>query len=156
MKSWKTFERRVARMIVDKFKSKGITEDDCYRTPMSGAHRISSKANPGDLVISSRLEKLFPVHVECKAVKSVDFTKLYEPSRTWKKSWWIRQWMEQVERDSAKKPSLIPLLVFKTDYSMPLCAHRREDGGTALRRFQFEWHGKVWYVIPFASFLKQF
>jgi hypothetical protein len=112
------FERQAAALIVCAFKDFGITKKDVYRTPGSGGHRYASKTDPGDLVISPKLRKLFPFSTECKSYARVRLAQFLYPVRLWKKSWKCQKWLLQLRQATEKQSAdagewLIPLLVFK-------------------------------------------
>lgn len=98
------FERAVADLIL-KLVGKPFTKKDCYRTPLSGGHRFSAKS---DLMLSSRLKKVFPFSVECKHQKTFTLQMLFSETKL------IHDWMDQAVagcvRDNAK---LLPLLVMR-------------------------------------------
>lgn len=108
-----SFERKVAKMIVAAFAKQGITKEDCYRTPGSGGHKYACKVDPGDLVLSPKLQKLFNFGVECKFYKSLDWAMLLRPDnrRGDFGSWW-RQAVKATQGTSK-----CPLLVFKGNRS---------------------------------------
>lgn len=114
------FEREVAKKIVKAFSKFGIKETDCYRTPLSGGHRVASKADPGDLVISPELRELFPFTVECKRVEAFSLVHLLVPSavREKKKSWLENKFLDQAVRETL--PKTRPLLVVRRNNEEPL------------------------------------
>lgn len=112
------FEREVAKMIVATFASKGITKEDCYRTPLSGGHVYASKKDPGDLQISAALAKLFPYSVECKSYRSLPWEKLVRRTTSIFDKWW-----EQALR-AAEGTKRLPILVFKQNGSPAYVMYR--------------------------------
>lgn len=120
-----TFERTVAKLIVDAFAHKGVTNKDCYRTPLSGGHVHASGYDPGDLVMSSKLKKLFgvplgtgkrkPFSVECKHYKKIDLFKLFQEQVTGE----IPGWWDQAEFAAAASGA-VPLLLMKQNNSQIL------------------------------------
>lgn len=110
------FERIVGKKVVRAFKKAGFSVDDtdCYRTPSSGGHRYAKHEDPGDLVISKRLRKVFPFSVECKDQKSLEISRFLLPMNTHKASWPEHQFLAQCVEAAKLKKKLTPLLVFKT------------------------------------------
>lgn len=153
MKSWKRFERSVAAQIVATFADLGIGNKDCYRTPMSGGHRYARKNDPGDVVISSRLRKYFPFHVECKCYATVDLSQFLVPMRLWKKSWYATKWLKQME--DAAVDGMIPLLIFKEDKGETLAAAPVQLGLGFVNRLNFVYQGREWNVVRFSTFLRK-
>lgn len=155
-----SFERRVAALVVKAFSSFGITKTDCYRTPLSGGHRFASKVDPGDLVMTKKLRKLFPFHVECKHYRKVELFPLWlMGSKAYKKAWKFRSWIKQASTASegqAKKFSMAPMVVFKGNGSAPImCLYP----ATAAQvhpsiRLVFKYEGEKWYATTFAEFLR--
>lgn len=107
------FERQVAKMIVEAFSDHGIDSKHCYRTPLSGGHRYAKKCDPGDLVMSPELRKLFPFAVEAKSYKRLKWRELLSPL---KKSGQFYKWWQQACL-GATSQGLNPLLVFKENNS---------------------------------------
>lgn len=148
------FERKVAGMVVATFKDYGITSKDCYRTPLSGGHQYASKTDPGDLVISPKLRKLFNFHVECKSYASIRLDSFLYPVKAWKKSWKCSKWLAQI--DAAKVGTLTPLLVFKENHGEILAAFPVRECDPALTfrcRLSFWYHGEEWLVVRFKKLL---
>lgn len=104
------FERKVAKMVIAAFEDFGITSEDCYRTPSSGGHRFAKKQDPGDLVTSKRLRRLFPFSVECKSYKTLDWAGLMNNSSRQFKEWWD-------QACAASTKDCKPLLVFRQNRS---------------------------------------
>lgn len=102
------FERHVSKLIVTAFESSGITSRDCYRTPSSGGHRFAKRKDPGDLVISKRLRRLFPFSVECKFVRRLLWSVLFS-NRKSKQHWSV--WWEQAKIASSRQCP--PILIFR-------------------------------------------
>lgn len=149
------YERRVAGIIVEYFQGMGISEKDCYRTPMSGGHRYASKTDPGDLTLSKRLAKMLPFSIECKFYKEIDIWQFYLPEKLWGKSWCCQKWLAQTCAAAKGKKGKYPLLVFRQNNSidlaalselMPVCAH-------IPRKLRFTYLGKTWYVVRFKDLL---
>lgn len=103
------FERVIAKLVVERFAEHGITNLDCYRTPLSGGHFAASKVDPGDLLISPALRKLFPYSVEAKFYKELQWRVILsdKPIKGNLETWWIQCCK------AASKTELIPMLVFK-------------------------------------------
>ena len=149
------FERKVAHLVVNAFKDLGITSKDAYRTPMSGGHRYARKNDPGDVVISYRLRKIFNFHVECKCYATVKLDQFLVPVKLWKKSWKAAKWLKQME-DAAVK-DMIPLLVFKenngeTFAAFPVVPSKVPPFACKLL---FVYHGEEWAVVRFVTFLRK-
>lgn len=120
------YENKTAKKVVAAFAAFGIRRKDCYRTPLSGGHKFASQKDPGDLIISKRLEKMFPFSVECKFYKKVKLWALWTPIEDQKKAWKFRIWLRQARKAAGKK---IPLLVFKENNGPDMCAFPTENGG---------------------------
>lgn len=116
------FERKVAKLIIATFANKGITKQDCYRTPGSGGHRFASKTDPGDLVLSPKLRKLFDYCVECKSYKTVPWGRLLSSGNNGIFDDWWKQTCK-----AAKTTKAPPLLVFKHNGSEPYVMVRLID-----------------------------
>ncbi len=158
MKNWKGFERDVAKAVVKTFADHGITNKDCFRTPQSGGHLYARQTDPGDLVISSKLRKLFPCHVECKAWASIRMDQFLVPVSQWKKSWNCRKWLAQM--DEAAVDGLIPLLVFKenngaTLAAFPVDVHYGFSNAAFQRKMSFWYQKREWNVVRFEAFLRK-
>lgn len=151
-----TFERQIAHMVVTAFLPFGITNKDCYRTPLSGGHIHASGNDPGDLVISPKLERIFPISVECKSYKKLDWPKLLcDCDGHWLT--WYRQ-----ARKASKGLARTAMLVFKQNMSEPFAMINMRklkdltDNGvlpnpkiiTCVRAF-----GEVVVVMPFREVL---
>ena len=109
------FERTVAKLILEA-AGKPFGKKDCYRTPMSGGHPFAGES---DLVISKKLQRLFPFCVECK------FYKNWEPAMLLSGTGGTMKWVEQVTF-SAKKDKFKrqPLLVIKANRRPIMAATR--------------------------------
>ena len=118
------FEREVAKLIIKAFACYGIKRKDCYRTPLSGGHRFASKLDPGDLVVSARMRKLFPFSVEAKHHKNItglEWGALLcgnDPAE-------LLSWWRQTVR-AAKTRKLEPLLVFKQNFGRIFAMYRAQ------------------------------
>lgn len=88
------YENTIIRKLTAAFKPLGIHEDDCYRTRNSGA----TKTQPGDIQLSPRFGKMFPVLVECKHYKRVKY-QLGKSLDHQDKSFHLLKWWKQVERE---------------------------------------------------------
>jgi hypothetical protein len=113
-----SFERTVAGLIIEAFTDLGIEKKDCYRTPLSGGHRFASKQDPGDLLCSKRLSKLFPYAVECKCYKRINWIELLSPLAANKGQfgpWWTQACK------AAGTTGKLPLLVFKGNGTKVFC-----------------------------------
>lgn len=117
-----SFERKIAGMIVKAFASRGITKKDCYRTPSSGGHRYAKETDPGDLVLSPELTKLFPFSIECKHYRKLDWHKLLTPGA---KGHWDNWWKQCLK---ATPTGRYPMVVFQANRSIPFVMFNRDDG----------------------------
>lgn len=147
------YENRIAKEVIAAFACFGIKRKDCYRTPGSGGHRFAKKKDPGDLVISPKLRKMFPFSVECKFYKKVKLWALWWPVEDQKKSWRFRPWIRQA-RKAAKGTKLIPLLVFKENNGPDMAAFPATDAAWQLGFKKFatpflrtRWHNQTWMVV---------
>ena len=111
------FERHVAGLIIDAFKEYGIQKEDCYRTPLSGGHRFAAKSDPGDLLMTPKLQALFPFVVECKFYKKLNWVDLMNPVglKSQFGTWWAQA------TKAAHELSKPPLLVFKGNRTDVYC-----------------------------------
>lgn len=153
-----SFERKVAKEVVTAFARFGITSKDCYRTPMSGGHIFAKQSDPGDLVISDRLRKYFPMHVEAKHWRRIELWPLWEPEIKQLDAWKFKGWLKQVT-DASRGTPLRPLLVFKGNGNMPvMCAwplwSLDKNVKKPEHRLRFIYAGKPWYVSLFADLLR--
>lgn len=105
------YENKIAKKVILAFACFGMKRVDCYRTPGSGGHRFAHKKDPGDLVLSSRMRKLFPFSVECKFYRKVKLWPLWIPIEDQKRAHKFRLWLRQAKAAAGEKK--IPLLVFK-------------------------------------------
>lgn len=104
------FERKVAGLIVEAFSEFGICKTDCYRTPLSGGHFAASKKDPGDILMSPKLQKLFPFVIECKSYKKLQWDRMilsHQGVRGIMVKWWKQA------RKAALKTGGLPMVVFK-------------------------------------------
>lgn len=116
------FERHVSKVLIAAFEAYGVTAEDCYRTPQSGGHRFARKEDPGDLVISKRLQKLFPFCVECKFYKKLQWNALLTKQKD--KSHWT-DWWDQAVTASNRQPvahRYEPMLVCRQNFDKTLYA----------------------------------
>jgi hypothetical protein len=88
------YENTIIRKLTVVFKPLGIHPDDCYRTRNSGA----TKAQPGDIQLSPRFGKIFPVLIECKHYKNVKY-QLGKPIDNQDKSFHLLKWWKQVNKE---------------------------------------------------------
>lgn len=114
------FERHVAKLIVTAFAGEGITAKDCYRTPLSGGHIHASKSDPGDLVMSRALRKLFPYSVECKHYRDLEWPKLLSSNSKGE----FAQWWAQACKAAG---NLAPVLIFRQNRSSAFAMVRKSD-----------------------------
>lgn len=151
-----SFERKVANMVVNTFADKGITKEDAYRTPLSGGHRYAKGKDPGDLVISERLLKYFPFHVEAKSYKRIYFPALWMPQKKWLKAWNFGKWLKQV-CDACDDNTRHPMLIFRGNNTpefamiprlMPLTVGLKP-------RLMIEYEGEEWCVVLFQNLLRR-
>jgi hypothetical protein len=155
------FENEVAKIVAHAFRHFGITSTDSYRTPSSGGHRFAKKKDPGDLVISKKLRELFPFSVEVKSYGKIDLFKLFTPIEDHLKSSQFKQWLAQTCAACNGNKRLYPMLVFKQNQSVILCAipavypliaHFSRRNYT---RTKMQYRGETWYVVRFDQLLKQ-
>ena len=111
------FENKIAKTLVKAF---GLKKKDCYRTPGSGGHRQASKTDPGDLVISKRMRKVFPFSVECKHYKAVPLYWFFKPEKKRPKQ--LKSWLSQAETSAKKQKKMYPLLIFRANNAPIFCA----------------------------------
>lgn len=150
-----SFERHVAKLVVTAFDCLGITQEDCYRTPSSGGHKYAKKEDPGDLVISKKLHKYFPFHIEAKHYRKVSLNALFTPIEKQKRAWKFKGWVEQV--NAASRKGMHPVIVFKEN-SGPVLALLPQIMPLAARvgiRFRTKYKGETWYVMEFAAMLRE-
>lgn len=112
------YERTVAVLIVEAFKDRGITKDDCFRTPRG--------SKEGDLKCGSALAKLFPFTIEAKHYNSVPSLHLLKKFHRMQISWPWRKWWIQLEEECkiTKKPGL---LIFREDNGLNLVSFYSKD-----------------------------
>lgn len=147
------FERQVAKMIIATFEGRGITAEDCYRTPLSGGHVHASKENPSDLQMSAKLLKLFPYSVECKCYRKVNlFPAMYLRNNKGQLAEW---WKQAVKACNGREP----LVVFKqngSDIFVMAKSHVAKERGA------FPWlatrmaDGSAVRIWSFSRFLESF
>lgn len=147
-------ENHLAKEIVAAFEEFGITREDCYRTPSSGGHRFAKKEDPGDLVTSKKLRKLFPFSVEAKHYKDVDLFPFFDSAKNWKKSWKVLAWLKQTV--AATKGKLHPMLVFRMNGEQSLCAIPGLYPLVAALKpiLKFMYDGEEWYLVRFDRLLR--
>jgi hypothetical protein len=104
-----TFERLIAKDIIAAFAAHGITNKDCYRTPLSGGHFAARKSDGGDLVTSPTLRAWFPYSLEAKHHRAIDLNPLMVEAAI--KRGQIPVWWAQC-RKAASETKQHPLLVF--------------------------------------------
>lgn len=98
------FERLVSRLILKAAGDK-FSKEDCYRTPMSGGHPFAGES---DLVVSAKLQEIFPFCVECKHGYGWDAYRMFHPNAL------FMSFVEQASRSAAKdRFGRIPLLVIR-------------------------------------------
>lgn len=147
-----SFERRVAGMIVKAFECFGAGKSDAYRTPSSGGHQYAKKEDPGDLVISKKLRKWFPHHVECKNYRRVNFGRFLASSTERKKSWQEFRWLDQALSASKK---YIPILVIKENHGESMCVVPvLASGFKPVPRLVFRYKNQTWCLCRFKRYLE--
>lgn len=164
------FEREIAKAVIEAFQvyDPSIGIEDCYRTPMSGGHRAARKQDPGDLVMSSRLAKLFPVHVECKKQQSLEVFHFFDDLK--KPSWGAPNWIRQAEEASGRNTAGFPMVVMSKNNHPVLCCYPRtglkrvhpglhqhfEDMDyVSFQKFPFYFDKKWWFLCRFEDFLRE-
>lgn len=147
----KRAERAIAKMVMRAFCDYGISSKDCYRTPSSGAHPYAKLNDPGDLVMSPKLRKLFPYHVEVKDHANVNIAHLLIPAKQWKKDWKFGSWFKQVT--TATRKNLYPMLVFHTTgrFWMAAVADLLAPTTPCLILYAEK---RKWYVVEFKRYLQ--
>jgi hypothetical protein len=150
------FERDCAKAIIDTFACKGITAEDCYRTPGSGGHRFAKKTDPGDLVCSRRLAKLWPYAVECKFYAKVELRWLMQSNV--KEGLFSSWWAQAV---AATPKDRRALLVFRQNRDEPyaMFAYPKDAVGMdpPIRPFILtRVNGQQVYVVRFKSLLRYY
>lgn len=118
------FERLVASKIVEAFAEFGITKEDVFRTPSSGGHRYAKKSDPGDLVLSRKLEDLFRFSVECKHERQIDWGLYFRRWRDMPKTAQLKRWFTQAQEAADIQQGLMPLVVFQGNHTDIFCALR--------------------------------
>lgn len=148
------FERQVAKLVVTAFDCMGVAKKDCYRTPGSGGHKYASKVDPGDLVISKRLRKYFPFHVECKFYRRVELWPLFTSIDKQKKAHKFKGWLAQTVRGNNGK--LQPMLVWKENQGPIFClVPQLMPLVTKIpNKLKTHYNGEVWYAMLFSDMLK--
>jgi hypothetical protein len=144
------FEREIAKQIIEAFAHKGITKEDCYRTPGSGGHRFAKKVDPGDLVFSKRLRKYWEFAVECKFYASISMDLLMVPNV---KEGVISAWWKQAVASAGNHK---PLLVFRQNrqQAYALFPATADWNGDIRPMIQTKVNGQEVYVVRFKSFLR--
>ena len=131
-KKGSAFERTVAKMIAKAFKPFGIHQRECWRSVLSGGHKISS----GDLTFSPRLAKLFPYSIECKRYKTISWERFLISKQYRKPSWQEWKWIAQAKEGLEKNDELSKwLLVLKENHG-PIYAIY--DAGIGIRMVEFK------------------
>lgn len=155
------FERETSKTIAHAFRHFHITQKDVYRTPSSGGHKYAKKSDPGDLVISRKLRELFPFSVECKFYRKIDLFKLFEPIEDHVKSSQFKNWLAQTCKTCNGSKKLYPMLVFKQNQSLVLCAIPAiyplvaDMSRRNYTRLKMKYRDEDWYVVRFDQLLKQ-
>jgi hypothetical protein len=102
------YENLMLKMLAEEFKSIGIQQDDCFRTKNSGG----TKDQAGDIGLSPRFAKIFPVLIECKFYKTVKY-KLGKAVNKQSNSFHLYGWWEQVRREQKQHKDRCGILVFR-------------------------------------------
>lgn len=147
------YENKIAKQVIAAFACFGMKRTDCYRTPGSGGHRFAHKKDPGDLVLSARIQKMFPYSVECKFYKKVKLWPLWTSVEDQKRAHKFRSWLRQAKAAAGKKK--VPLLVFKENNGPDMAMFpMAEDTISQLgfRKFavpflRTHWRDEVWLVV---------
>lgn len=150
------YEREVARLIVRAFKDRGITKDDCHRTPRG--------SKEGDLKCGSALAKILPFTIECKHYAKVPSLHLLRKFEDMQDSWPWKKWWLQLEEE-CKITKKAGILIFREDLGMDLVSFypkdlRINDFGAPMVKLQktarfvtYKAKHEIW-TMPFAKFLK--
>jgi len=146
------YEREVIAMIVKAFKSRGITKEDCYRTPRG--------SKEGDIKCGSALAKMFPFTIEAKHYQSVPSLHMLRKFEDMEVSWPWRKWWLQLEEE-CKITKKAGILVFREDHGLDLVSISTFGLPTGwydkLRkraRFVTFKDGQEIWTLPFDKFLK--
>lgn len=157
------FENEIAKLIRAVAVEYGFADDCCYRTPSSGGHRFAKKSDPGDLVVSPKLAKYFPFHIECKKQEIFELMHLLALPSIRMDSWAEFQWITQsIEAVKAAKP-LRPPMVVCTKNRFPIYAivderewHKWNNGfleipshKPPMPHSKFLYVGQTWLLMPF-------
>jgi hypothetical protein len=112
------YERDVATMIVAAFADRGISKDDCFRTPRG--------SKEGDLKCGSALAKMFPFTIEVKFYASVPYYHMLHKFEKMQDSWPWKKWWLQLEEEVklTKKPGI---LVFRENRGVDLVSIYASD-----------------------------
>ncbi len=97
-------------MVIEAGSHFKLNKEDVYRTPGSGGHIFASKEDPGDLVLSMKVKKIFPASVECKHYKKLELQGLFSAEGLFFK--WIDQSWKSAKKQGGKI-FLHPIVVFK-------------------------------------------
>jgi hypothetical protein len=135
------FERDVAKQIVRAFHKFGIKQRECWRSVLSGGHTMSS----GDLIMSVKLEKLFPYSVECKFYRKIDWWHFLVTPPMRNQKWKEMQWLAQAINGAKKRPDLKPLLIMKENRSKVFAMYQTKEKDSV--------YG--WRLILFSDLLKR-
>lgn len=144
------YERDISAKIVRAFKKRGITKDDCFRTPRG--------SKEGDLKCGSALTKMFPFCTECKFLKSVPTFHLLRKFEDMEQSWPWKTFWTQLEEEVklTKKPGI---LVFRENNGLDLVSIYRSDAAKwtkleKLPKFVTYKDGLEIWTMSFDKFLK--
>jgi hypothetical protein len=147
------FENKVAKIVVATFGMKGT---DCYRTPSSGGHRFAKKKDPGDLVLSKRMRRVFPFSTECKSYKEINLLPFWRPEKK-HGAWEVRKWIAQAVAACNGKKDMYPLVVFKENQGeeMAILPEVMPYAAQFKRYLKFQYNGQTWFVVRFKDLLKR-
>lgn len=150
-----SFERQVAKMVVTAFADFGVKKRDCYRTPLSGGHIHAKHLDPGDLVISKKLKKFFPFHVECKFYRRVELWPLWLPIDKHKPAWKFKKWLDQTLKACGPSKRHYPMLIWKENLGPVFCMVQEVVPLVLKIRCKHRtWYkGEKWFVMRFEDLL---
>jgi len=139
------FERRIANMIRDEL---GLSRDEAFRTPMSGAH--FALGTGVDIQLSGKALERFPFAVECKHVRTWTPSAMLQTPLRRQEEMWLRQVVQ-----GASSTGLMPVLIM-SGHRTDIWAATYDDGRLAVRapRVHFLFDGRSWIMVLFREFLR--
>ena len=152
------FENQICRNIRKDLAPFGVTKQDVYRTPLSGGHPF---CNDADLIISDRLQPLFPFTVECKHHRDLSVSRVMEMHKI------FERFLQQVIRANTTAVAngageVFPLLIWKGNFTQTYAAtypkaiistYGRELP-ESFNRLHFWFRGVKWAMFNWQDFRK--